>query len=110
MNKTEKIPNAYQVLCYLALTPLLDEAGFLADFDGSLIPTPPLRINLLRFKYSSTSLSTLPLSCFGFLIHTRPSLAPISTPDHPEQNPNKQQRTRGEEILVEIYKKKGAKK
>ena len=35
---------------YLALTPPLDEAGFLADLDGSLTPNAPLLINLLLFK------------------------------------------------------------
>ena len=97
-NKPRSKPNPpilFTPSSYLALTPLLDEAGFLADLDGSLIPTPPLLINLLRFRYSSTSLSTLPLSCFGFLINTHTAL--ISTQFHknyPNQKAQQMVKTR----------------
>lgn len=70
---------------YLAPTPLLDEAGFLADFDGSLIPNAPLLINLLLFKYSSTSFSTLPLSCFGFLYSPHSLAQPPSHQESPQR-------------------------
>ena len=53
---------------YLAPTPFLAELGFFALFPGSLTPTAPLLTNLLLFRYSSTTPSTLPRSCFGFLI------------------------------------------
>ena len=52
---------------YLAPTPFIAALGFFALAAGSLTPTAPLLNNLLRFKYSSTTPSTLPRSCFGFL-------------------------------------------
>ncbi len=63
-----KIASAARV--YLAPTPLFPCSGLLLEARGSCTPIAPLRINLLFFKYSSTSLSTLPLSCFGFLSPT----------------------------------------
>ncbi|KAL8638342.1 MAG: hypothetical protein Q9228_004500 [Teloschistes exilis] len=59
---------------HFALTPTLAEAGFFALLDGSLTPTAPLLTNLLFFKYSSTTPSTLPRSCFGFRIYVNRAL------------------------------------
>lgn len=73
--------NAKKPSSYLAPTPLLADAGFFTDNDESLTPNAPLLINLLLFKYASTSFSTLPLSCFGFL-HP-----PLISPEFPPNAP-----------------------